>query len=94
MAAAATAASEDGTDDSLMSGAAKWNERGAGTGTERNAMMRNGVGSETDRKKGNRDAKRNTQRGKYTQVQPTAFYLDVYTYWYSLYDSQIFVQWY
>jgi len=50
VAAAATAASEDGTDDSLVSGAAKWDERGAGVGAERNAMMRNGVGSETDRK--------------------------------------------
>ena len=52
MAEAATAASEDGTDDSLMSGVAKWDERGAATGTERNAMMGNGIGSKTEQKKG------------------------------------------
>ena len=88
MAAAATAASEDGTDDSLMSSAAKWNERGAGTGTERKAMMCNGVVSETDRKR-NRNAKQNTQRCT-PEYNATAFYLDVYTY--SLYDSEIFLQ--
>ena len=79
MAAAATAASEDGTDDSLMSGAAKWDERGAGTGTERNAMMANGIGSKTDKQKGS-EMRNRTHREVQPSTNATAFYLDVYTY--------------
>ena len=51
VAAAATAASEDGTDGSQTSGAAKWNERDAGTGNEWNAMMSNGIDNQTEQKR-------------------------------------------
>ena len=57
-----------------MSGAAKWNERGAGTGTERNAMMRNGVGSETDRKKGT-EMRNRTHREVHPSTTPQLFIL-------------------